>query len=600
MASGYCGRSLEIDLASRRHFTPETDLKSAERFVGGRGMGVKALWDRLPTAGIDPLSPANPLMFWTSPLSGLPLAGASRIAVVTKAANTSPEVSPLPHASTISYSSIGGHFGPALKRAGYDALIVNGRADSPVVLVIDQGKIAFRNAADLWGKTTTQTIETLTAELGPDYHLLTIGPAGENRVRFAGIVSDVRRTTARGGCGAVMGAKNLKAIAIKGALPVNVHNLQGLFALRRDIAAILAAWSNYSHWRRWGATPLLLSASQAGMLTTHNFREGSWKAVENLSVPATEREFWLKSRACAYCPLKCVKIGQIADGPWQGVIAEGPGFSAGAMLGANCGVASLNGLMKLISRCDELGFDPIAAGNVLGFAMDLYADGQLKRSDLDGLQPVWGQVPAMLELLDRIAWQRGIGSILAKGVKKAAQAIGTAASSYAMHVKGQEMAGWNVPASTDFALVYGTANRGASHQEGATVQEQHRRAFLDAACVCRFVYGGAGVSPYQRAVSLATGWPCDDAAMLQIGERIWNLEKMFNAREGFRRIDDKLPARMTQLAFQSGPKAGARFLPEQQEEILDRYYAERGWNKQTSLPTPEKLKSLGLDKLAEK
>ena len=597
MPGGYSGRTLEIDLTTRHISMPETDRKAAEQFLGGRGMGIKALWDRITTAGLDPLSPANPLMFWTSPLSGLPIAGASRVSVVTKAANTSPENPELPQASTVSYSSLGGHFGPTLKRAGFDALILSGRAEVPLVLVIDHDKVSFRPAADVWGQAATKTIEVLAAELGPDYHLLAIGPAGENGVRFAGIVSDVRRTTARGGAGAVMGAKNLKAIAVKGHSPMQTHKQAELLTLRRDIAAIVADWSNYAHWRRWGATPMLLSADQAGMLTTKNFREGSWQDIANLSVPVTERQFWLRHRACAYCPLKCVKIGQIADGPWRGVIAEGPGHSAGAMLGANCCVSSLDGLMALIGRCDELGLDPIAAGNVLGFVMDLYESGVIGQGDLDGLAPVWGHVPTMMTLLERIAFRQGVGDLLAGGVKKAARDFGAAALPYAMHVKGQEMAGWNVPASPDFALVYGTANRGASHQEGATVQEQHRRTFLDAACVCRFVYGAAGVAPYQRAVSLATGMACDDAVMLGIGERIWNLEKLFNAREGFRRSDDKIPARFASLAFTTGPKAGAKFSAERQEEILDRYYTERGWDVNTSLPTPAKLQALGLDRM---
>ena len=597
MAGGYSGRVLEVDLSALRHYTSDTDLKATEKFLGGRGMGIKTLWDRVPAAGLDPLSPANPLIFWTGPLSGLPLAGTSRVAVVTKAANTSPVEAALPNASTVTYSSIGGHFGPSLKRAGFDGLVIAGRADRPVVLVVDDGKVSFRNASDLWGQPTSAVMEKLGRELGPDFRLLAIGPAGENGVCFAGIVSDVRRTTARGGAGAVMGAKNLKAIAVRGALPVTAQNSTGLITLRRDISTLLSNWSNYRHWRRWGPTPLLLSSDQAGMLTTKNFREGSWKDIANLSIPVAEREFWVRHTACANCPLKCIKTGQISGGPWRGVIAEGPGYSAGAMLGSNCGVSSLDGLMKLISRADELGLDPIAAGNVLGFVMDLYAEGVLQQSDLDGLAPVWGDVPVMLELLDRIALRRGIGDILSLGIKKAAHTFGTAAIPFAMHVKGQEMAGWNVPSNPDFALVYGTANRGASHQEGATVQEQHRRTFLDALCVCRFVYGGVGIAPYQRAVSLATGRQCDDADMLSAGERIWNLEKMFNAREGFRRSDDKVPARMTLLPFTYGPKAGALLKAEQQESILDKYYSERGWDEKTSLPNPEKLKALGLDKL---
>ena len=600
MADGFSGRILEIDLTLHRHYISDTDRAAAELYLGGRGLGIKTLWDRLPVAGLDPLSPENPLMFWPGPLSGLPLAGPSRVSVVTKAANTSPIDTTLPNASTVTYSSIGGHFGPALKKAGYDGLILTGRSDRPVVLVIDEGKISFRDAADLWGQTTSITLEKLGRELGTDFRLLAIGPAGEKGVRFAGIVSDVRRTSARGGSGAVMGVKNLKAIAVRGHLPTSVHNPEGLIALSRNIATLVSGWSNFSHWRRWGATPLLLSSDQAGMLTTKNFREGSWQHIDKLAIPIAEREFWVRHAACAYCPLKCVKIGQIAQGPWKGVIAEGPGYSAGAMLGANCNVSDLNGLMKLIARTDDLGLDPIAAGNVLGFVMDLYENGVLRTTDLDGLSPVWGHVPTMLALLEKIANRQGVGEILSQGVKKAAAAIGTAAVPFAMHVKGQELAGWNVAASHDFALVYGSSNRGGSHQEGASIQEQHRRTFLDALCVCRFVYGAVGIAPYQRALGLATGWKIDDASMLAAGERIWNLEKLFNVREGFRREDDNLPQRMTSQTFTVGSKKGATFSAEKQVGLLDNYYEGRGWDKKTSLPTPEKLKALGLDKLGSK
>ena len=600
MAGGFTGKVLEIDLNRHQYSIIGTDLKAAEQYLGGRGLGIKTLWDRISTAGMDPLSPDNPLMFWASPISGLPLAGASRLSVVTKAANTSPIDSPLPHASTVTYSSIGGHFAPALKQAGYDGLIITGRSARPLILVIDEGKISFRNAADLWGQTTTVTLNHLNRELGPDFRLLTIGPAGENGVSFAGIVSDVRRTTARGGAGAVMGSKNLKAIAVRGSQPFSVHNLEGLTSLRRNIASLLANWSNYGHWRRWGPTPLLLSSDQAGMLTTQNFREGSWPEIAKLSIPVAEREFWVRHSACAHCTLKCVKVGQLSYGPWKGAIAEGPGYSAGAMLGSNCGVSDLGGLMKLIAQSDDLGLDPIAAGNVLGFVMDLYENGILQPSDFDGSSPNWGHIPSMLKLLDQIATRQGIGEILSLGVKKAATAIGSAAVPLAMHVKGQEMAGWNVPASHDFAIVYGTANRGASHQEGASIPEQHRRTFLDALGVCRFVYGAVGIAPFQQALTFATGWSCDDRTMLTVGERIWNLEKMFNIREGFRRADDLLPQRMTSLVFTAGPKKGATFSAEKQETLLDKYYTDRGWDKKTSLPSPEKLKTLGLDKLVSK
>lgn len=323
-----------------------------------------------------------------------------------------------------------------MKQAGFDGLILFGKSDRPVILIVNEGSVSFRDAADLWGQSATATLVHLNQELGPDFRLLAIGPAGEAGVRFAGIVSDVRRTTARGGAGAVMGSKNLKAIAVRGSLPVPVQNASGLISLRRELATLLANWSNYTHWRRWAPpTPLLLSSSQAGMLTTKNYREGSWPAIANMAFPTAEHEFWVRHAACAHCSLKCVKTGR-----FQRSMARNHRRRARLQrwldaYGANCGVTDFNGLMKLISRVDELGLDPIAAGNVLRI-MDLYENGILRREDLDGLTPTWGNVPIMLELLDRIARRQGIGELLSLGVKKAAAAIEDRRSSLRHACKG--------------------------------------------------------------------------------------------------------------------------------------------------------------------
>lgn len=589
MAGGYWGVTLDIDLTQRRTARMDIDRKILEQYIGGRGLGVRLLWERIQTNGVDAFAPENPLLFCPGPLSSLPLPGPSRVSVVTKAANT----------PTLTYSSIGGHFGPALKKTGHDALSLVGKSDRPVVLVIDDGKVTFREASGLWGQSAVATLARLNRELGPDFSCLAIGPAGEQLVRFAGIVSDVRRTGARGGAGAVMGSKKVKAIAVRGTRNLPVHDLEGLVRLGSDTRTLLAQWNGFSHWRRWGATPLLLSANKAGLLATRNFREGSWPDVERLGAPVAEKEFWVRSSACAGCPVGCVKTGQISNGPWRGTIADGPGFSAGAMLGSNCGVSDFGGMMKLIARSDELGFDPIAIGNVLGFAMDLYADGILSSADFGGLTPAWGNVPAMLRLMDDIVAKQNAGSFLSEGVKRAAKSLGKAAEPYAMHIKGQEMAGWNIPAQPDFAIVQGTSNRGASHQEGSSAAEQNRRTFLDSVCVCRFLYGGAGIAPYQRAVSLATGWTMDDTAAQTIGERVWNLEKCFNVREGLRRDEDRIPARLLDYPLPTGPKAGAVFTTAQQDAALDSYYRSRGWDEKTSLPKPEKLRSLGLDTLVK-
>ena len=583
MSGGYTGKTLEINLSSRTVNIIPTPPQDIALYLGGRGLGVKLLTDRLQKAGVDAFSPDNPLILATAPLSGIPIAGPARTLVVTKAAATSPSQRSTTGASTITYSAIGGRFGPELKFAGYDALIISGRSDSPVIIVIDDDKIVIRDARALWGKKADVTLDTLQTELGPDFQCLAIGPAGENKVLFANILSDVRRSSARGGSGAVMGSKNLKAIAVHGSNVIPVADHTGLMQMRLDITTSLSTWLAYPHWRRWGTSPLLLSSDKSGTLATRNFRSGSWDMIDRLAAPIAEREFWARSQSCWQCPLKCIKIGQITDGPYRGTIAEGPGYSAGAALGSNCGISDLSGLMKLIAVVDELGMDASSAGNIIGFSMDLFADGILTRSDLSGINLAWGNVPAAIELLELIASRQGIGAVLAEGVKKAAVAIGPTASQYAMHVKGQEMSGWNPIGNPGHAISQGTSNRGAGHQDGLNADEQNRRAFLDSLAVCRFVASGTGTAPYQKAYTLAVDQPLDDAAMLKAGERIWNLEKLFNVREGFGRVDDEVPARLIAAS--------------EQKKRLDDYYRSRGWDIQSGEPLTEKLQSLGLQRL---
>jgi aldehyde:ferredoxin oxidoreductase len=597
MANGYMGKILEIDLTTKKVGMIDTDMKVAEKFVGGRGLGARYLWERIKTPGLDPLSPENPLMIFTGPLTGTILPGPSRLVVCTKAANTSPVSSKYPKASTVAYSCMGGQIGPEIKFAGYDGIIITGKSEKPAYIVIDDSKVEIRDAAKLWGKSTNQTDLLLGQELGPTFRTLYIGPAGENLVKYSAIVTESSRAAGRSGVGCVMGSKNLKAIAVRGTNTVPVADMDGLIALRKEMFNALKTWNGYDQWRRWGTAAMLLASSQAGTQATKNFREGTDLQGTKIGAPISEQEFWVKHRSCFQCPLHCMKIGQVASGPYKGTIAEGPEYETGTLHGSNCQVTDVAGMMKSIELADDLGFDSISIGNVLAFVMDLYDKGVVTSADLDGIEAKWGNVEAMIALQKKIAYREGVGAVLAEGVKAAAAKFGKDADKYAMHIKGQELAAWNIPANHGFAIVYGTSNRGACHQVGPTVEEQQRRTMCDTIVICRFLYYGIGTALFQKALNAVTGWKLDDAAFFKVADRIWNQEKVFNAREGFRRVDDYVPKRMTTEAFTVGPKKGAILPPDKQEQILDEYYTKRGWDKKTSLPTEAKLKELDLGDL---
>jgi len=597
MANGYMGKMLEIDLTTKKSSTSDTDMKIAEKFIGGRGLGAKMLWDRVKNPGLDPLSPENPLMFLTGPLTGTIIPGPSRVTVCTKAANTSPIASPYPHASTVAWSCMGGMLAPEIKFAGYDGIIITGKSDKPVYIVIEDSKVEIRDASQLWGKSTDQTDLLLRQELGPSFRTAYIGPAGENLVKYSAIITESSRAAGRSGVGCVMGSKKLKAIAVRGTNMVPVASMEKMIQMRKEMFSTLESWNAYDQWRRWGTASMLLASGDAGTQATRNYREGTYAEEYKIAAPVAEKEFWVKNRSCLQCPLKCMKVGQVTTGLYKGTIAEGPEYETGTLHGSNVLNPDFGGMMKSIALADDFGFDSISIANVLGFVMECYENGIVTRSDLDGIDMKWGNIEGMLAMQQKIAKREGIGDILAEGVKPAAAKFGKGADKYAFHVKGQELAAWNVPANHGFAIVYGTSNRGACHQVGPTVEEQQRRTMCDTMVICRFLYYGIGTAPFLKALNTTTGWQLDDAAFFRVADRIWNQEKVFNAREGFRRQDDYVPKRFTTDAFTVGPKKGAILPPEKQEQLLDEYYTTRGWDVKSSLPTEAKLKELGLEDL---
>ncbi len=593
---GYHGVLLEVDLSRGKANQLPISPEDASKFVGGRGLGIKILWDRLQKPGIDALSPENPLMFLPGPLSGFPIPSVSRTCVVTKSALTSPVKSRYRSASTITYSNVGGFFGPEIKFAGYDGIIVTGKASSPAYLYIDDDKVEIRDARRFWGMRTNDFDIAFTEELGDrGFETCYIGPAGENLVRYAAILHTSARAAGRGGVGCVMGSKNLKAIAIKGTRMPEVAEHKRFVDLLEEIRSSFKDWPGTDRWRRYGTAGAIIDRSDRGIQSVKNFREGTFSEAHKIGGIAAEQNIWVRDLACYCCPLACKKVGVVRSGPYAGVYHDGPEYETGTMMGANLLIGDLSGLMKEIGELDDYGLDQISTGNVIGFLMEAYERGYIDRKFLDGIDLKWGDVEAALALIEKITYREGIGDLASRGVKAIASEVGRDSHEFAIHCKGQELAAHNVHANPPRAFCYATSNRGACHLSGDSLGHQNWSAMTDSTGHCLFASGGYGENGIVNLLGAITGQTWDFPSYISTGERIFNLEKCFNYREGFRRRDDALPDRFFEEPLTLGPAKGAALKREDFEKTLDDYYSERGWDPKTTRPSKEKLTSLELD-----
>jgi aldehyde:ferredoxin oxidoreductase len=592
---GYCGKVLEVDLSTGKINKLALSEEDAFNFIGGRGLGIKFLWDRIKEANLDALSPKNPLMFLPGPFSGFPISAASRTCVVTKSALTSSLKSKYRFASTISYSNMGGFFGPEIKFAGYDGIIITGQASSPVYLYIDDDKVEVRDAKRFWGMKINEFDKAIAQEVGSGFETCYIGPAGENLVRYASILHTPARAAGRGGVGCVMGSKRLKAITIRGKnMPKVAHHKRFLEILEGVRTSILKHQAT-RQWRRYGTAAALISSSDAGSQAVKNYREGTFLEVDKIGGVATERKLWVRDEACYCCPLACHKVGVVREGPYAGIYHDGPEYETGTMLGANLLVSDLFGLMREIADVDDYGVDQISTGNTIGFLMEAYERGYIDQKFLDDIDLKWGDVEAVLKMIKKIAYREGIGDLASKGVKALAAKIGGDSHKFAIHCKGQELAAWNVHVTPTQALCYVTSNRGACHLNSHSAKEQNIRAIEDSLGYCLFAREGLGEEAIVNLLCAITGYDWTFESGLKTGERIFNLEKCFNFREGFRREDDVLPARFFEEPLTIGPKKGAVLEYKGFRQMMDNYYLERGWDLKTTKPSKERLSSLGLD-----
>ncbi len=601
---GYTGRLLFVDLTTGGHEVVPLDSRTAQDFVGGRGLGARLLWDLAPV-GCDPLGGDNPLIFATGPVTGTPVPNASKFVVVTR--------SPLTGAFLDTYAS--GALAVELKFAGYDALVIKGQASSPRYLWVNDDRVELRDAGHLWGADTFTTEDRVRKETSAAAGVVSIGPAGEHLVRFASINSDYFRQAGRGGAGAVMGAKGLKAVAVLGTSGIAVHDSEGLLGrLKRDTEKARA--SKVATARRHYGTPLTLRITNvAGMLPTRNFAAGVFPEAEGTIDEEAVDSATLASRGCYGCISCCSKVTRVA-----GVTLEGPEYESLGLLGSNLGIADLGFVTEANLRCDSLGLDTMSAGVVIGFAMECVERGLLADSEV-GRRLRFGEAVGVLPFLEDIAYRRGFGNVLADGVRHASATVGQGSSRFAMHVKGMEFPAYDPRASFGAALSYAVSPRGACHRrawpparevlgdippyttenKASMVKELFdENAVLHCLLVCDFPakFVPLSLDDYADYFELVTGRDISLEAFQALAERTETLLRLYNNREGFGRADDTLPDRLFDDAMDDGPARGQRIPRDGFLRMLSEYYNLRGWDDE-GRPMPATLERLGLAGIGE-
>ena len=603
MLGGYIGKILRVDLTERRISTEKLDAEIAKKFIGGKGLGAKILYDSLKL-GTDPLSPENILIFASGPLTATLAPTSARWAVVTKS----------PLTNIFLDCQVGGYFGAAMKLAGFDCIIMEGKADSPVYLWVHDGNAEILNAGDLWGKGCFETENTLKKRLGESAHVASIGPAGENLVRYACISVDKYRQAGRGGAGAVMGSKNLKAVAVRSAsYKIEYADPEGFREAAKKALKVIRENSFIPLRRKYGTPIWVAPVNKAALLPTRNFRTGVFEKAENISGETMRDKIVVKDGTCYNCIIQCWKYTHVESGKYKVDELAGPEYESIALLGSDCGVGSIEAVAHASMLCDDLGLDTISTGNSIAFAMECYERGLLTADDTDGLELKFGNADAEIEMVKKIAYRKGLGNLLAEGVRRASKKIGDGSERFAMHVKGLEIPGYDPRGAFGMALAYATSDRGACHQRAWTVraeiegkleprfstkgrarfvkETQDERAMCFSLVLCDFA--PLEVKHFVELLNKATGFNFTVEDYLKTGERIWNLTRLFNVREGITRKDDTLPPRFMEEPLPEGATKGQVVTKEMLDEMLDEYYALRGWDK-NGVPTEEKLKELGL------
>ncbi len=627
MLYGYAGWTLRIDLSRRQVEKEPLKPEWVDEFVGGRGFTSKILYDENPQ-GVEPFDPENRFVIAMGPLSGLFLPASGKTHFATKS----------PATGGYGDSNMGGHFGVNMKYAGYDIAILSGKAETPSYIFIDDDTVEIRPADQYWGKGSTEVEEALKKELGEDFQVLTIGPAGENRVNFACISHDFGRQAGRIGIGAVLGSKNIKAMAVRGTKSIPVFDPKGLLKKGKETYAACREKPGFEGWTPEGTAGITNWCNDVGALPTRNFQTSHCDYADQINGKAILKELKITDKGCFACPIPCGKYGR-AKTKLGEVYVEGPEYETLSLIGSNCELSDVHAVAYANYICDELGLDTCSAGAVVAFALECCEKGLITTEDM-GMDVKWGDLESVAHILKLISSRQGIGDILALGVKGAAEKIGGDSDKFAIHVKGLEWTGYESRNAPGMMLGYMTADVGAHHSRcwvlgsdvanavggnkdanvhdlisgGAdfdripkadhrnvvplVLKSQHLRPAFDILGTCRLQYMEIGLETeyYEELYYCATGKKLDfNTDLLTLSEKIWHLNRMYNKREipDFGRKYDYPPPRFYEETIPNGPNKGHVMDFEVIEQMLDDYYAARGWD-ENGIPTRSTLEKHGL------
>jgi aldehyde:ferredoxin oxidoreductase len=609
----YAGKILRVNLTTGKISTEPLSEELAKNYIGGIGLGIRLLMDN-SKPGTDAFDPDNQIIYLTGPLSGtLGPTGGNSYAVVSKS----------PATGCIANAEAHGFFGPDLKRAGYDAVIITGKADKLSYLWIDDDKVQLMNAEHMKGKSPYETDMAIREELG-DYYIRVsaIGEAGEKLCRIACIINDEFRAIGRTGMGAVMGSKNLKAVAVRGTKDVNVANFDGFKEFIKMIYERMKGPAT-KKYKTLGTPENVLVLNSLSALATRNFSNAQFEGAEKVSGEYLNEHFVKKIVGCATCGMRCDHIAVVPEGPYQGATSRLE-FECLWSMGPLCGIDRLDAVIEAMRIVNEYGMDGISIGVVVAFAMDLYEHGIITKEQTDGIDLRFGNPEALIAIIHKIGKREGwLGNILAEGTAKAAELIGGDAYKYACHIKGLELPGYDLRTLKTAALGFSVSFRGACHlRNGAyspdvkgkvnrfkiepgrgkmIVKDGHIYNIIDSLIVCKFSRGTYydGLKDLANYYTLATGIPITEDELDKAGERIENLARLFNIREGKgTREYDTLPWKIKNVPVpEDGPAKGMVVSDEELQLGLDDYYAARGWNSD-GIPTVEKLNELNLGEYA--
>ena len=609
MADSYMGQFLLVDLNRETTCTTPVPQWLKKQFVGGKGFGAKLLYDLVPQ-GTDPLSPENVLMFFPGPLTAT-AAPSMRACAVTKS----------PLTGTYLDSFFGGRLGPEIKYAGYDGILIFGRASKPVYLWIHDAKVEIRPADTVWGTSTLEANALIKSEINePEAMLATIGQAGENQVLFALICCEYNRQAGRGGAGAVMGSKNLKAIAIKGSRVVRVHDMQAFDTACKTAYEEIAQSVECATYTDAGTSSAIPWSNEVGTLPYKNYYTQSDPLADKIGDEGQKKHLFLGKAACFGCPIRCSQMGAVRTGKYSHFITDIVEYESAALLGSNLDIHDPRAVAHLTKLCDEYGLDSMSAGGVIGFAFEAVENGIIQPPE--GVTLAFGNVQGAEYIIKCMAFLKNdLGRLLSQGVKRASAILGKQTMDYAMHVKGLECPAWGPRGTPGMGLAYMTADRGGCHQRGFMIgydvggdeyngqpvepyQTKGRAGILielqnfiagtDALVKCDFSTCGVSTESFAAMLSTATGRQIDEDYFDLLGERIWNQTRLFNVREGFLAKDDTLPRRFVKKVLPDGPHKGQRVSEADMEYMRRDYYRIRGWDEQ-GRPTKQTLNRLGLD-----